>query len=337
MSQYFKNMSSDVKSISFDVTGKHDSFKPTNEFDYGEDFRKEQFKTKMEKPNQVPLMSSIDSSDKKNHLYIGPNSFVKSCILAYSDHHRIVLRPDDIWISIMTQFSFYLNANSEQLREKLVDFQGKKELTVSANASLFSAPYDDMTLAMTDLIAKNIKDPSIRDWSMPSFSTTTYNDRIVGAVCLMATMKNFFQFKYQLCCGLPSVTLLGSVEDWKSLKDKAQRLVEFDVGEQKLMSKWSAMLLPILDQFIQSVNGKPDISWWNRIANYVGGGSGPTWLSGWITAFTVFSPEGVWLGDKKKIFSMNDATHLTSFEWCFIDTQDMACGFVELDKSHFNV
>jgi hypothetical protein len=32
------------------------------------------------------------------------NGFVKSLINAYNHHHKLILRPDDVWIAIMTQF-----------------------------------------------------------------------------------------------------------------------------------------------------------------------------------------------------------------------------------------
>ena len=31
---------------------------------------------------------------------------------------------------------------------------------------------------------------------------------------MMATMQKYFQYVAVLCCGIPSVTLLGTVEDW---------------------------------------------------------------------------------------------------------------------------
>ncbi len=40
------------------------------------------------------------------------------------------------------------------------------------------------------------------------------------------------------------------------------------------MKKWSNMLLPVLDQFVATSEGRVDKAWWNQIANYVGGGSG---------------------------------------------------------------
>ncbi|EFA86411.1 hypothetical protein PPL_00203 [Heterostelium album PN500] len=164
-----------------------------------------------------------------------------------------------------------------------------------------------MTLTMTELIAKNINDPTLKDWAMPSFTTTTYTDRIVGAVCLMATMK-----KLEV-----------------NSKDKVQRLNEFDLQE-KLMSKWTTMLNPIIDQFIASVEGKADTEWWNRIANHVGGGSGPTWLSGWITVFSCFAEDGEWRGDDKEKHGFRTKGELVS-EWPLIDTEEIAHGYVVLD------
>ncbi|EFA76427.1 hypothetical protein PPL_10192 [Heterostelium album PN500] len=337
MSKYCKI---DCQETSFDITGKYASLHKNQlrEFDVAKHIPLKQEK-QVDRNNDLdqpmyrsylqPLQSSINADDSEKQYYLGSNSFVSSCYLAYSQHQRLVLRPDDVWIAIMTQFSFYLNANSERLRSRLVDFEGKRELTVVFESTLLSAPYDVMTLEMTNLIAKNIKDPSIRDWSMPSFSTTTYDDRIVGAICLMASAKNFFTYVYETDCGLPSVTLLGSEEDWISLKEKAKRLVEFDVGKEKLMSKWSAMLLPVLDKFIESVQKKPDLNWWNRIADHVSGGSGSTWLSGWITVFTVFSIDGKWYGDDKHQSCWSGQDFHT--EWALVETNDVATGFVEVE------
>jgi len=65
------------------------------------------------------------------HTLPANNGFVNAVTQAYNEHHHLILRPDDIWLSIMTQFSFYLNARAEEFRSKFVNFEGKKELVVS--------------------------------------------------------------------------------------------------------------------------------------------------------------------------------------------------------------
>ncbi|EFA84905.1 hypothetical protein PPL_01898 [Heterostelium album PN500] len=332
---------SNIKSITFKIT---DNFSDVNLANLPE-FNHSQLNVDTEKEGETPptisvLRTSVAPSDnpEEKHLFNRNNSFINSCFDAYSRHHGLVIRPDDIWIAIVTQFSFYINAFSEELRNKIVDFEGKRNLDVSVNASLLDAPYDEMTLKMTELIAKNIKDPSLREWALPAFTTTTYTDRVVGAVCLMATMKNYFNYSFSLLCGLPSVTLLGSEEDWKQLIDKVQRLNEFDLAETKYMSKWTAMLNPVLDKFLESVRGKPDTNWWNQIANHIGGGSGPRYLSGWITVFNVFSPKGKWFGDDKRkkpngksfdIMGLGLFDHRS--DWPLVDTNDIAPGYSQLD------
>ncbi|EFC48242.1 predicted protein [Naegleria gruberi] len=248
---------------------------------------------------------------------LGSNSFVKSAVQAYSYHHNLVIKPDDVWLAICTQFSNYVNGKSEELRGKFVDFDGKKQLTVYGSGNLFSADYVSLSLDMTNQIAQNIKDPSVREWVMPDFTTTTENDRMVGAVVLMAAMKNYFDYKFSLCCNLPSVTLLGEVEDWVKIRERANRLLEFDTKEG-YMEQWSALLFPVLDHFVESIKGNPNKEWWNRVAHISGGGSGPRYLGGWITTFCVFSEKGIWRGDCQP------------GAWPKIDSQDIPRGYVNV-------
>eukprot|EP01133_Synstelium_polycarpum_P007319 gene7319-8522_t len=276
---------------------------------------------KMEAPSRTLIQTSITADS----ILVETNSFISSAIRAYSQHHHLSIRPDDIWLAIITQFSFYLNANSEQLRNKIVDFQGKKELKVFGHGTLFNADYVTMSTQMSKEIAANITDPSIREWVIPSFTTTTASDQMVGAVALMATMKNYFTYKYCLMCGLPKVTLHGSVDDWKAIKTRAARLTEFELPANKRMAEWLKMLNPVLDQFIATASHKPDVKWWNRIANYVGGGSGPSYISGWITVFAVFTEKGEWVGDKKEVKLMSGTE---KSEWPLVDSQDVPAGFV---------
>ena len=103
--------------------------------------------------------------------------------------------------------------------------------------------------AMLEEIGKDVKDPSITEWLSPDFSTTTDTDRVASAISVMATMQAYFEFKFSICCGLPSVTLLGTEEDWQKLLTKAKRLSEFDLDDGHL-TKWQSLLLPVLEEFV---------------------------------------------------------------------------------------
>eukprot|EP01132_Coremiostelium_polycephalum_P002233 gene2233-2753_t len=285
-----------------------------------------------------------DSSLYKNELFIrsspsfkdgrvlrgGKHSFIESALCAYNNHHHLVIRPDDVWLAIVVQFSVYVNQNSEALHDRMVDFQGKKELIVEFNQSIATSladiPYDDLTLEMTELIAGNIKDSSIRDWTIPNFSTTTQSDKVIGAVVLMSVFQKFFTYTHMGRCGLPRVTLLGTEHDWIDIKTRVEKLREFNLPKNGEMEKWVSMLHPVIDQLILTSQEKPDINWWNRIVSS-NSGSGYHYISGWITVFCVFSSSGEWIGDRKEIRVLGETLKT---EWCLIDTDDIPLGYTKV-------
>ena len=171
--------------------------------------------------NEIVTSSGFPSPAK----YAPSSGLVRTIISAYSNHWDIVLTPDVVWLTILQQFSAYVNGGdrAEQLRDRIVDFDGKKELTVNAAGTLFNAPYGFLTMQMAEEIAKNIKDPTLRTWVDPEFSTTTETDRVCAAASLMSIMQKYFSYRSDLTCGIPSVTLKGTVEDWQSLRNKIDR------------------------------------------------------------------------------------------------------------------
>jgi hypothetical protein len=146
-------------------------------------------------------------------------------------------------------------------------------------------------------IIKNIKDPSLVDWILPSFSTTLPNDRIVASVSVMSTLQAFFTYKFSLSCGIPNVTLLGTVEDWEMLRAKFDRLLEFEVEGQILMAQWHSWLSVIGDNLLASVKGENRLEFWDKVCSNHGGGSGPSYISGWISTFSVFTEKGEFQGN----------------------------------------
>jgi hypothetical protein len=144
---------------------------------------------------------------------------------------------------------------------------------------------------MTQMLAENIKDPTFRDWILPTFTTTTKDDQTVAAVIMMSTLQKYFTYGCGTTCGLPSVTLLGEKSDWKQIFHKIERLSSF--GEEP--TQWLTILRPVIKRIVASFddpNGEETRDFWQKIAHESGGGSGPTYLSGWITAFCFWGNDG---------------------------------------------
>ncbi|KDO25464.1 hypothetical protein SPRG_09407 [Saprolegnia parasitica CBS 223.65] len=266
--------------------------------------------------------------------------FVRGVIEAYNNHHDLVLRPDDIWLAILIQFGLYVDGNAEELRSSLVKHEGKKELVVYANGTLYSVDFGALSKQMVDKMDEYLVDPSLKHWVLPSFSTTTDDDVIVGSVLLMAAMKKYFSYKFCLQCGIPHVTLLGTVDDWQDIRRRLDKLATY--GER--MQQWTAMLAPILDQFVAAAKGQADVAFWDRICSHEGGGSGPSYLNGWISVFCVFNDEGQWQGDKMTDTVMQRKPDAEMQDGCFpyhdvdvtydyplVDMQDIPPGYLTVD------
>jgi hypothetical protein len=230
------------------------------------------------------------------------NGFVHTVMDAYNYHHALVLRPDDVWICILTQFNFFLNGpgRAEALRSKFVAHKGEKELVIRTTGNRYTVDFGALALQMTDKIQENVVDPELRAWILPSFSTTTANDTVVAAVTMMATFRAYFDYTFKLVCGIPLVRLEGEREDWEDILARIEKLKEYGLET----TAWYHLLRPVLSRFVRAfddtdfASSDENSNFWQRVAHVLAGGSGPSYLSGWITSFCAFSNEGVWLGNK---------------------------------------
>ncbi|CAL8075300.1 unnamed protein product [Orchesella dallaii] len=276
-------------------------------------------------------------------LSIPDPGFVPTVVQAYNHHFNLVLRPDDIWAAIMTQFSFYRNKNAEKYRKKFVNFEGKRKLVVTTSGSLHTVSYSWLTNAMTNEINKNLVDPQVKNWILPTFTTTTENDKVAVGVVFMAAMKKYFTYVSAIFCGIPFITLEGTVEDWRNVLDRLEKLKEYD------LQPWYELLHPIISKFVDAKEGKIDQDFWKAIVDRKAG-SGYDYVSGWITAFCVFDIEGNWQralehgrGETplQKWLRSNQTGGASSNEnsnwlsnpnkWPRIDIKDIPSGIVEVD------
>jgi hypothetical protein len=243
-----------------------------------------------QKSKGVIQCSILPKEFSERNITCSNNGLVWAAYHAYSDHHHLTLRPEDIWFAIISQLSFYINAYAEELRHMFVAHEGKINLEVQAAGTIHTVNFGQIAKALADLIQKNIKRPDLQAWIIPSFSTTAEVDRAVASMLLMGTMKQYFTYSAGLICGIPSVTLLGEREDWENILQRLDVLPDFG----KETAEFAGLLRPILRGFIatfESERREETIHFWNRIAD-MRGGSGPTYMSGWITAFCFWHTNG---------------------------------------------
>ncbi|KAM5349430.1 hypothetical protein ACJ41O_005935 [Fusarium nematophilum] len=270
------------------------------------------------------IQSSVSAGILQDrHTSPSKNGFVWSAYHAYSSHHHLTIRPEDVWFAIITQLSFYINANAEELRSFFVAHKGRKELTVVEVGTIESVDFGALARRMTELIHKNVKDAELRDWIMPSFSTTSDTDRVVASVLFMCAMQKYFSYAFQLTCGIPSVTLLGEVSDWQDILARLDKLEQ--LGDEP--TQFAEMLRPILRYMIMSFEepSSPQVvEFWNKIATRNPMFSGSDYLSGWIGAFCYWDEEGRAKNRRTKEVVLDGVSYPT----VDIDEVPIGCGTV---------
>lgn len=223
------------------------------------------------------------------HITPKTNGLVHAVYQAYTGHHHLIIRPEDVWFAVLSQFSFYVNKNAEQLRSSFVRHEGKRGLVVRSEEL---ESYGAFCKCMTNNIQQNIVDPELRAWVLPSFTTTTADDEVVASVLMMGMLQKYFEYVFNPCtCGIPTVTLLGEREDYTDMLRRIEKLTEY--GEEPTL--FAGLLRPVLQSMVACFDAPADdptvVDFWSRAVHYMSG-SGSDTLTGWVAAFCFWDEDG---------------------------------------------
>lgn len=207
------------------------------------------------------------------------NAFLFAARMAHAEHRPLVLTPDAVWLCLAQGFAQHVNLHAEELRGRFVGHDGREPLIVQENTFIKGSPDNPWPLVFTQFsrqIAGRIGRQ--RDLIVCDFSTTGPIERAASEIVLMDAMQSYFDYVLQWICGIPEVTLAGTVDDWRSIHRRAQHFAEYG------LEWWTAVLLPALEQIIAAASGRPDIPFWRSFFNSAtSGGCDPTTrISGWI-------------------------------------------------------
>ena len=228
----------------------------------------------------------------------GTSLFYNCMVEAYAGHYSVILSPDAIWTLISQGFCHHISLNTEKLKDKIVNHEGKIEISVISEYDLYSPLMDwDTLLNGFDIqIAENTKG-NIADFMRADFSTTGNTERITSQVTLMSAVKSYFDFAaIHTICGIPTITIEGTPDDWRKIIKKVESLRDYDLGW------WVDDLKPILQEFVNASEGNVNKDFWQNIVKKDrpesmknGAGCGvkdATKFNGWFLKFMPFDKDG---------------------------------------------
>ena len=234
---------------------------------------------------------ALSFADAQNLRIVVKDAFYQCMVKAYAEHKSVTLSPDMMWLLISQGFARYVNAHSEELRSQLVYHEGKQDLMVMTKDDLLSgkADWGKLLNDFSKEIERHTKG-EVAKTIAADFSTTTPVERIASQITLMESMKSYFNYlAVRIGCGIPSVTLQGTPDDWRAVLSKTQKLGQYGLSE------WTQTLEPILNEFIKTAEGNPNQRFWQemvkkqRVDEFASArpcsADKPTELDGWILKF----------------------------------------------------
>lgn len=231
------------------------------------------------------IASSFADEDKL--VYHGQDAFFRCIVEAYAQHKSVTLSPDMIWLLISQGFARYVNAHAEALRPQLVDHEGQVSLVMESDVDVLSekADWPKLIGGFTSQIERYTTG-DIGNTITANFSTTGLTERVASQITLMDAMKSYFEYVVvYIACGIPSITLLGTPDDWRKVIDKTRRLSVYGLEE------WTKRLDSVLRQILVTAKGRPNPLFWKSMVKHhrpdeMQGGAcdmrKPTVLDGWL-------------------------------------------------------
>lgn len=243
---------------------------------------------------------------KKPEMVPYKQGFVHGVLRAFQQDLHLTLRPDDVWLAIMTQFTFFVNGHADELRSSFVHHAHQETLSVDMRPqTLASVDMGLVARKMAALVQDKLVDPAIASMLLPEFTTTTDHDRATAAMVFLGSTQSYFRYEVEVGCGFPSVTLLGERADWAAMRERVSWFASLggdggsggDHQDTTAAAAWSRALSLALMGMVASFDA-PEADetrdFWMRACHAAGAAEsgGPVTLSGWLTAFCWWTAAG---------------------------------------------
>ena len=270
------------------------------------------------------------------------HSFFNGMYQAYADHRPFVLSPDMIWLLISQGFAQHVNANSEELRNLFVNFDGKMTLTVRNDKIRLNnpqSPWEEVFPKFSKKIGA-FTGNELMNVLTSDFSTTTSVSKIASQITIMEAMKPYFEYIVMyVTCGIPEIKLEGTTQDWQKVLDKARYLRKYK------LDWWIDEIEPILEKFVAASKGDYEKEFWRNIfkshTEKVYGS--PLKIDGWIVKFFPYDKKGKRNNLNELIYKDNLPSEIVKVNFKYIQldgagkeettSMELWAGFIGLEQN----
>ena len=213
---------------------------------------------------------------------------LEASYLSFQHHFPLALKPDSFWFQILHGVALQVSQDPKAAasvfgNEQWLKHGTKAKLTIENwNMDLKdSNEWRKVLGGLRRLLKRSISNPDVVDLMVKPFSTTTEQDGVAFHVGLLDSAQRFFKIELITMCGIPTVTLLGTRDDWVQLRSRTKELL----GLVDMMWWWQ-VLRPYMDSFVDSFDNVNQTLWKDFFHH--NSESGGDSVLGWVLAFFPF-------------------------------------------------
>ena len=208
---------------------------------------------------------------------LGAHGLLATVQECFAAHRPLILAPDHVWLCVAQAVGQHVLENAEQLRDRFVKHEGQRHLDVRRDDFVeggdndWPAALGTFSAALREILGDD------HATFVHECSTTTIVERTASQIVMMGALQRYFTYSVTSLCGIPSITLEGTADDWAALPAKVDRL------EGLGLEWWLPTLRDALGHFARAAAGDAPEKVWRQLYKQEDA-SGGTYTSGWINA-----------------------------------------------------
>jgi len=226
------------------------------------------------------------SSIKRNSKYvelndeiIQTNHFLLMLQIAFNEHKRIIIRPDDFWLLICQGFSEHIKINSDEFKDVIVGQEERQTIQVRRDDFIIGEvnPWEELFPDFTKELHKKIN-TNLYSNLVLNFSTSTKKEINAFEISFMDSMSNYFDYEFLSMCGIPEIEVAGTIEDYNKMLIALKELKKYN------FDWWVDSIESNIEKIISTLKGHDVGEFWNSIYKEDNESGGP-YITGWIADF----------------------------------------------------
>lgn len=245
---------------------------------------------------------------------------VDAIYMAYCNHLDIIISPDDVLACFSTQIAGHVNKFHEHYQPYF---------SKSGEYELITVETDDLGDAF-DLFNRELDDRDVPDFCSHDFTTSQACHRLFGHVVRSHMVKRWYGMRWAPVCGVRSVTLTGTLEDWKKLEQKISSFRK--IAKENIHEPLDAFIANV-NFFICSLVGETPAEGysWNKMIYAEGiidyDCVSTEKIKGWFLNFALMNKgsyeETVFISDEiEYVFLINNTQHMITLRPKIVLTED---------------